>query len=661
MKAEGVDFPGAMEILADMAGIEYHRHQPSGGNYSSYGAHNHFESTRHFDPSEALPEEEAYEPEIPPELIKTTSAQPPLAASVPEGAEPISALTPDQPDFTSPEPALPAVPEKKSTPRQTLFKTLSWVERQYNESLLFDPQGERARAYLEKRGITPESIEKFKLGYCPEPQNWLVNKVNNVPRRIRLLTEVGILSAGYSGMYDRFRDRVMFPIHNPMGQCVAFGGRMMDDTTVVSKAKYINSPETSLFSKRKQLYGLDLAKKTISKSRRVLVMEGYMDCIVAHQFGFTDAVAVLGTALGTKHIETLRHYVDTVVLILDGDAAGQKRTGEVLELFVSQNVDLQVVTLPAEPGPDGTIPKDPAEYLLAWGAQAFENLIQTQAKDALKHAVDFYTKGVDLSDIHASNQALQKILELFAQIPQTSLQDAKRGTEVLFREHQIILKLALLFRTSEEYITKRIKEIRQEQSRSRFRREYDDPDDADSESEEDSTAQSVTSILSGNFPAQWGTESPSERELFELVLNYPQIWYSVREKVNAGDLRFLPAAQSYQLIQLWTDQGKEFTPQFLLDNLIDPRMKAWVELRMKSGSLNPVADPISSLDELLVNFRNVRIDQQKNEILGQLEESGNKKMDIPWTQILKDLRTRHGIDEPTDGNDRDVNSEDPPF
>ena len=130
----------------------------------------------------------------------------------------------------------------------------------------------------------------------------------------------------------------------------------------------------------------------------------------------------------------------------------------------------------------------------------------------------------------------------------------------------------------------------------------------------------------------------------------------------AEDLRFAPARQAYQLIQLWTDQGNEFTVEFLLENLADPRMKAWVVQRQEAGSQTPVADPYEPLNELLVNFRNYRIDQQKPEILGQIQESDPGQAAIPWDQILHNLRTRHGISDPTDGTDRGDDPENnPPF
>ena len=660
MRMEGCDFPEAKRILADMAGIELPEYRKRSGLRVA-----NYENTQSdlLNPlvtqnGDEAPQE-SFERKIESNENTQSDLQNPLVTQ--NGGEApqesferkVESNENTQNDLQNPLAA------NTPTPRKKLLEVLSWVEKQYHESLLYGSQGQRARNYLRNRGITDESIEKFHLGYCPEPQNWMVDKVNNVPRRIRLLTEAGVLSSGnFGGMYDRFRDRVMFPIHNAMGQCIAFGGRMMDDTTVVSKAKYINSPETPLFSKRKQLYGLDVAKTSMTRSRRALVVEGYMDCIVCHQFGFTDTVAVLGTALGSKHIESLRHYVDKVILMLDGDAAGQKRTSEVLELFISQNMDLQVVTLPQEEAPDGSIPKDPAEYLLAWGKDKLEELIQTKGKSALDHAVDFYTRGVDLhNDIHGSQQALDKILELMAKIP---LEPQARGADPKFREHQILLNLALLFRMDQSDVVARLKEFRQK-LKANPRRNWDNEDEPE-ELDQTSQNNSIDSVLNGDYPSEWGRQTPYERELIELLLNYPQTWSSVHQNVTAEDLRFAPARQVYQLIQLWTDQGKEFTVEFLLDNIADPRMKAWVEQRRYCGSLAPVADPFEPLNELLVNFRNYRIEQQKPEILGQIQESEPGQATIPWDQILHNLRTRHGICDPTDGTGRDDDpNNQPPF
>ncbi len=169
------------------------------------------------------------------------------------------------------------------------------------------------------------------------------------------------------GPFDRFKGRLLFSIHDGQGRPVGIGGRVLPELGSTSPAKYINSPETPLFTKSKLLYGLDLAREAMRKNRTALVMEGYTDVIVAHQYGFTNAVAVLGTALGEEHVKILKRQADRmrIVLVLDGDEAGTRRANEVLELFIAQQADLQILTLPED--------LDPCDYLHKYGARRFPN------------------------------------------------------------------------------------------------------------------------------------------------------------------------------------------------------------------------------------------------------------------------------------------------
>jgi len=180
------------------------------------------------------------------------------------------------------------------------------------------------------------------------------------------------------GHYDRFRGRVMFPIRDPLGRCVAFGGRVLPGARVEA-AKYVNSPETALFSKSSMLYGLDSAREAMAASGRAVVVEGYTDCLAARQAGCGDVVAVLGTALGERHAKLLRRYADRVVLVLDGDDAGRRRANEILGLLLSEPIDLRIARLPAG--------VDPCDYVVAHGRDAFE-AIMAAAVDPLDYRMD---------------------------------------------------------------------------------------------------------------------------------------------------------------------------------------------------------------------------------------------------------------------------------
>ena len=179
-------------------------------------------------------------------------------------------------------------------------------------------------------------------------------------------------------------------------------------------------------------------------------MEGYTDVIVAHQYGFTNAVAVLGTALGESHIRLLKAHADRIVLVLDGDEAGTKRANEVLELFIAQQVDLRILTLPED--------LDPCDYLHKYGAEAFRDLLDNKSVDALDHAFEVTTRGIDVErDIHGAGQAIERLLGIVAKAPR--LGSETRG-DARIQEQKIVQRLAAKFRVDEQDLRRRLAALR---------------------------------------------------------------------------------------------------------------------------------------------------------------------------------------------------------
>ncbi|MBN2294451.1 MAG: DNA primase, partial [Pirellulales bacterium] len=199
----------------------------------------------------------------------------------------------------------PGTPEAAGD-KQTLYKAMAWAESLYHKYLLESPDAEAARRYLAERCITDESIEKFHIGFAPDRWEWILSQAEpgqtdpNSPRA-KVLEAVGLLGRREGGgTYDRFRGRVLFSIRDTQNRPVGLGGRVLPEFADEKSAKYYNSTDTPLFSKSNLLYGLDIARQYIHKKfdDTALVMEGYTDVIMAHQYGFENAVAVLGTALG---------------------------------------------------------------------------------------------------------------------------------------------------------------------------------------------------------------------------------------------------------------------------------------------------------------------------------------------------------------------------
>ena len=289
--------------------------------------------------------------------------------------------------------------------KSTLLKAMAWAEEQYHQCLITNDSAAPVRDYLIERGITQDSIETFKLGFAPLAWSWLVDRARNTPYSPEILEACGlVLPNNRGGYYERFRGRVLFPIRDTLERPIAIGGRVVprlyEDKEKVPPAKYVNSPETKLFSKSKNLYALNLCRGFIQKSEKknVVIVEGYTDVVAAWQAGLRNVVAALGTAINEQHLRVIKRFADTITLVLDGDEAGQKRTNEMLDLFVAHDVDLRILTLP-----EGL---DPFDYLLENGAAPFQAMIDS-APDAIAHKILKETTGVDLvQDTHRANICL---------------------------------------------------------------------------------------------------------------------------------------------------------------------------------------------------------------------------------------------------------------
>lgn len=257
-----------------------------------------------------------------------------------------------------------------SIERDQLRSVLNWAAQHFQRNLRDAAAGRAAYEYAIGRGMKPETVEKFRLGYALETWDDLSLAATRAGIAPEVLEAAGLVSRHEAGrLYDRFRNRLMFPIHDPFGRVIAFGGRTMGD----DPAKYLNSPESALFSKSRVLYGFDLARKSFDAEKSAIVVEGYVDALMLAQAGYGQAVATLGTALTDSHVKLLAPHVERVFLCFDGDAAGQKAADRACEVALRSDLDVRVVVLPAG--------KDPAD-LVSEDDKIFNNNLQ-DAKSAL--------------------------------------------------------------------------------------------------------------------------------------------------------------------------------------------------------------------------------------------------------------------------------------
>lgn len=265
---------------------------------------------------------------------------------------------------------------EKFSRRQVLLEAQSAACVFFEKLLSHPTQGKAARQYLQQRGFNDESIRRFQIGVAPDAWDGLLTSPVGRKFSPEILMQAGLVKQRErdGGFYDTFRNRLMFPIRDESGRIIAFGGRVMPGSQ--DPAKYLNSPETPLFSKSRSLYGMDLARQRAVEKRTLMVVEGYTDVIMAHQFGVSNVVSSLGTALTEQHVGLMRRFADRIVLLFDADSAGDLATNRAVELFLTQPVEILIASMPAGVDPD--------EFLMEHGASEFEQLFD-KAQDALSY------------------------------------------------------------------------------------------------------------------------------------------------------------------------------------------------------------------------------------------------------------------------------------
>ncbi len=308
--------------------------------------------------------------------------------------------------------------------RARLLEINGVATRYFNYVLLNLGRGEPGREYITKRGINRDAIDAFQIGYSLDDWHHLFTYLHEKKGyRVEDIIAAGLAIPSERGPYDRFRNRIIFPIRNIRGEVIGFGGRALGD----AQPKYLNTPETPLFKKSEVLYGLDLARDAIRSANRVIIVEGYVDVITAHQYGFRNVVAPLGTALSKAHINQLKRLTDQVYLALDADAAGQKATLRGLETIrttteeegegrlvttaqgivrLENDVTIRIIRLPAGRDPDEVIAADP---------QLWQTLVDN-ATPVMDFYLEAYTANLNMHDPVEQRLALERIIPLLSEL-----------------------------------------------------------------------------------------------------------------------------------------------------------------------------------------------------------------------------------------------------
>lgn len=532
--------------------------------------------------------------------------------------------------------------EHEEANRARLFEVMQWAENLFHRALLNEPYAEKARKYLYSRGYDEAIIREYKLGYHPPNWDWIQDQSRH-KYPVKLLHQARLVGQRDDGShYDYFVDRVLFSIHNERGQPVAFGGRVLPGST--DDRKYFNSPESDIFHKSRLLYGIDKARDAIREENCVLITEGYTDTITCHQYGVKNVVATLGTALTDSHVTAVKRHARKVVLVFDGDDAGQNAAFRAVERFLTQDVDLRILSLPGK--------KDPAEFLDDAGGEALTRLINT-APEAWEFAfqVAQVKHGIDTIDGRA--RTLEEMLNLLAKVPSMA-ENVKEG---LF-----IANLAQRLAVPEQKVRDRLKELRQLGSRrpTRVDREPEDRrgegisgDLAANAPVRDAIAQQVLSdAIRRLMRGQQSKDDKLECDLLEMVVADPTVLPDVRRVLSTdpegGSLEPHEAAAVLRhpalraLLEVCLELAtvrRDITFQMILDQLTEEttmtRLVVWLDER---GRVKNLADKIHSHGVDPVDDCPLLVKRSLANLTRRSEEQSQQQVDIQLSQHSKGLQ-----------------------
>jgi DNA primase len=294
---------------------------------------------------------------------------------------------------------------REQIPRTGLYELMEKASLFFQSQL---KQNQSAIDYLKTRGLSGEICRDFGVGYAPDSWDALQGHLKSDDQDLKLMHRAGLLSQGKGKAYDKFRDRIMFPIHDRRGRIIGFGGRAMAD----DGPKYLNSPETELFHKGRELYGLYLARQRVGRLDTIIVVEGYTDVVALAQFGLRNTVATLGTATTPNHAELLFRAAETVVFCFDGDKAGRKAAWRALEATLPklrEGVQARFLFLP-----DG---EDPDTLVRSQGQEAFEALLD-KAQPLSDYLFDHFTGQVDMESLDGRAKLVQLAMPALDNLPE---------------------------------------------------------------------------------------------------------------------------------------------------------------------------------------------------------------------------------------------------
>jgi DNA primase len=472
--------------------------------------------------------------------------------------------------------------EERKEEKEEFFKANEAAALYYHNLLLNSAAAARAKSYLEKRGLTPKTIADFQLGYAPDSWDALKNYLKEKGHTEETMTTAGLLIKGEDGRtYDRFRGKLIIPICDIRGRVTGFGARVLDD----SLPKYVNSPQSPTFDKSGTLYGIDRAAAVIRKQDRAIIMEGYMDVIMAHQQGVSEAVACMGTAITEKQVNILKKLSRNLLLALDADAAGEEAVLRTVGYENILNAEMRVIILPEGKDPDEVISADIEEW---------QNLVD-KAVPLIDFLFEKTTVRLDLTTARDKSGVVDRLLPIVAAINDP------------IRQAHYLQKLAGLVKVDMNTIKASLSRLKYAAAGRPARQERLKP---------------MTPTRAG------GTLASSSREeyLLALLLQYNEL------KIELEGLlpEYFENTENREIYNLWKESGDVVSLKERLDPAIQEHLEIIVSKRLPGAGKNFEKRCIDCAYELKKTYL-------KN-LAARIAETGEVRIEIP--EQLKELDAR---------------------
>ena len=490
-------------------------------------------------------------------------------------------------------------PSESGDAKSPLYDANAWAAKLYHKCLTKTHAGKAAREYLLARQFSAEAIERYQLGYAPGGWDSLLKAARRDGLAEGVLIAAGLTVAREDGgCYDRFRDRIMFPILDIQGRAVGFGGRVLGD----GEPKYLNTPETPVYQKGRLLYLSGRAKMAMRETRKAVVVEGYVDAIMAHEYEMANTVAVLGTALTPDHVRYMHRFVDEVCVVFDGDAAGINSANRSLTALVEGELEARVAVLP-----DGL---DPCDFLQQRGGDAFREVIDA-APDALAFRVRTVTQGAESGSALSQARAVDEAIELVARMPNP----VSRSFALSRLAGELAVPAASLRERLDRVLVRRPR-----------------PGDAAQDAE-----------------APAGRDV--EEELVQVMLNYPETVPQVRQHLDLDMMRRPAARQVAEAALLLHEGDREVTPVAVLAQLEDEAARELAG-RMMERTCDK-ARPHEWCSELLHRLCNRAYEEEAGGIREEMARGPDGHEDELLQRYLESKRRSHAplpvVAEPAGG------------